>query len=64
MKPLYFLNHESNLDMFSGYGIPLNKGKSPLVGMLMIDRPAKCPENYIQNLKETFRARIIEQLER
>jgi hypothetical protein len=54
-KPLYFLTHESNPGIFSGYGIPLRNGeKSPLIGMLMIDRPSKCPENYISDLRKTF----------
>ena len=54
MKPLYFLTHEENPWMFSGYGIPLKEGKSPLAGMLMIDRPTRCPEGYLQELKEAF----------
>jgi hypothetical protein len=66
-KPLYFLTHEGNPSMFSGYGIPLkplNEGdksrlpgewsKSPLVGMLMVDRPERCPEEYLQGLRDTF----------
>ena len=59
MKPLYFLTHEDNPSMFSGYGIPISKGKSPLAGILMIDRPSRCPESYIQKLKETFDEVII-----
>jgi hypothetical protein len=58
-KPLYFLTHEDNLQMFSGYGIPISEGKSPLAGMLMIDRPSRYPERYIQELKETFDEVII-----
>ena len=58
-KPVYFLTHEGNPRIFSGYGIPLSEGKSPLVGMLMIDRPSRCPERYIQELKETFDEVII-----
>jgi hypothetical protein len=54
-KPLYFLTHEGNPGIFSGYGIPLKEGeKSPLVGMLMIDRPVKCPPEYLDRLNETF----------
>ena len=46
--------------MFSGYGIPLKEGtKSPLIGMIMIDRPSRCPEEYIQELKKTFGEVII-----
>ena len=37
----------------------LSEGKSPLVGMLMVDRPSRCPEDYIQDLKETFGEVII-----
>jgi hypothetical protein len=58
-KPLYFLTHEGNAQMFSGYGIPLNEGKSPLVGMVMIDRPNRCPESYIKELREVFGEAII-----
>jgi hypothetical protein len=53
-KRLYFLTHEGNPGIFSGYGIPLSEGKSPLVGMLMIDRPVKCPPEYLDRLYETF----------
>ena len=53
-KPLYFLTHEGNPGIFSGYGIPLSEGKSPLVGMLMIDRPERCPPEYLDSLHETF----------
>jgi hypothetical protein len=28
--------------------------KSPLIGMLMIDRPSACPPAYIRELKDTF----------
>ncbi len=59
-KPLYFLTHEGNPAMFSGYGIPLKDGKkSPLVGMLMVDRPQKCPDSYIEKLREVFGEAII-----
>jgi hypothetical protein len=54
-KPLYFLTHEGNPRVFSGYGIPLKEGiKSPLVGMLMVDRPSPCPPAYIRELEDTF----------
>jgi hypothetical protein len=53
-KSQYFLTHENNPNMFSGYGIPLNEGKSPLMGMLMIDRPNRCPENYVSDLRKAF----------
>jgi hypothetical protein len=53
-KPLYFLTHNGRPHIFSGYGIPLNEGKSPLVGMLMVDRPARCPDNYLKDLKQAF----------
>jgi len=47
-KPLYFLTHEGHPSMLSGYGIPLKEGeKSPLVGMVMVDRPERCPEEYL-----------------
>ena len=46
--------------MFSCYGIPLEAGqKSRLVGMLMIDRSSRCPENYIGDLRRTFGEAII-----
>jgi hypothetical protein len=54
MKPLYFPTHQDNPQMFSGYGIPISEGKSPLAGMLMIDRPTRCPEGYLKELKEAF----------
>lgn len=54
-KPLYFLTHEERPHIFSGYGIPIQDGeKSPLVGILMVDRPTRCPESYIRDLKENF----------
>lgn len=59
-KLLYFLTHEGKPEIFSGYGIPLNEGeKSPLIGMLMVDRPSRCPETYIRELRETFGEAII-----
>jgi len=55
MKSLYFLTHEGKSHIFSGYGIPLKYGeKSPLIGMLMVDRPVRCPEEYLQKLRDTF----------
>jgi hypothetical protein len=45
--------------MFSGYGIPLNEGKSPLVGMLMVDRPRRCPNSYIRELRDAFGEAIV-----
>jgi hypothetical protein len=59
MKPLYFLTHEDNPCMFLGYGIPISREKSHLAGMLMIDRPSRCPESYLQKLKEAFDEAII-----
>jgi len=54
-RPLYFLTHEGNPGIFSGYGIPLKEGeKSPLVGMLMVDRPDRCSEAYLQGLRDSF----------
>jgi hypothetical protein len=54
-KPLYFPTHEGNPGVFSGYGISLMEdAKSPLIGMLMIDRPSPCPPAYIRELKDTF----------
>jgi hypothetical protein len=54
-RPLYFLTHEGNPVVFSGYGIPLKEGtKSSLVGMLMVDRPSPCPPAYIRELKDIF----------
>jgi hypothetical protein len=54
-KPLYFLTHEGRPYVFSGFGIPLEDShKSPLVGMLLIDRPERCPDTYLQKLTETF----------
>jgi len=45
--------------MFSGYGIPFAEGKSPLVGMVMVDRPNTCPESYIRELRKAFGEAII-----
>jgi hypothetical protein len=54
-KPLYFLTHEGNPAMFSGYGIPLKEGeKSSLVGMLLLDRPTRCPQAYLDSIHDTF----------
>jgi hypothetical protein len=54
-KSLYFLTHEGNPELFSGYGIPMKEGtKSPLIGMFMVDRPSPCPPAYIRELEETF----------
>jgi hypothetical protein len=54
-KPLYFLTHEGNPRMFSGYGIPIEEGtKSPLIGMMLLDRPAKCAPEYLDSIHETF----------
>ena len=59
-KPLCFLTHEGRPQIFSGYGVPLkDMQKSSLVGMLMVDRPARCPDNYLQDLKEAFGEVII-----
>ena len=54
-KPLYFLTYENNPGIFSGYGIPILEGeKPPVIGMLMVDRPNRCPDNYISDLRKTF----------
>jgi hypothetical protein len=54
-KPLYFPTQEGNPKLFSGYGIPLKEGtKSPLVGMLLLDRPTKCPPEYLDRVRNTF----------
>ena len=59
-KPLCFLTHEGRPQIFSGYGVPLkDMQKSPLVGMLMVDRPTRCPESYIWDLRETFGEAVI-----
>ena len=54
-KPLYFLTHQGKPDVFSGYGISLiEDAKSPLVGMLVIDRPVRCPPEYLDRLHDAF----------
>jgi hypothetical protein len=59
-KPFYFLTHEGRPDIFLGYGISIRDGeKSPLVWMLMVDRPTRCPESYIRDLRENFGEAII-----
>jgi len=59
-NPLYFLTHEGNPDIFSGYGIPVLDGKkSPLLGMLMVDRPSTCPDEYLQDLTARFGGVLI-----
>jgi hypothetical protein len=59
-KPFYFLTHEGRPHIFSGYGVPIRDGeKSPLVGMLMVDRPTRCPESYVRELRENFGEVII-----
>lgn len=59
-NPLYFLTHEGRPKTFSGYGIPIiDHEKSPLLGMLMVDRPARCPEDYLRRLSDTFGGVLI-----
>lgn len=54
-KRLYFLTHEGNPGVFSGYGISLKEGtKSPLIGMLLLDRPMKCPPEYLDRIYDAF----------
>ena len=54
--------------MFFAYGTPLNErlnegdkrrlpgewSKSPLVGMLMLGRPTRCPQAYLDSIHDTF----------
>jgi len=55
VRPLYFLTHEGNRGVFSGYGIPLSEGtKSPLIGMLLLNRPEKWLFEYLDRIHETF----------
>jgi|GEM_PF-3474494 len=62
-NPLYFLTHEGNPDIFSGYGIPVLDGeKSSLLGMLMVDRSSTCPEEYLHDLAATFGGVLIGQM--
>jgi len=32
----------------------MEDAKSPLIGMIMIDRPRPCPPAYIREMKDTF----------
>jgi hypothetical protein len=55
-KPLYFLTHDGSQHIFSRHGVPIqDREKSPLVGMLMVERSARCPESYIRDLKGSFK---------
>jgi len=54
-KRLYFLTHEGNPKVFSGYGVPLNAGeKSHLVGVLVISGLREEREGYIKKLEDAF----------
>ncbi len=54
-KPLYFLTHEGQPYVFSGSILPFEEEKkSPLAGMLLLDRPSPCPAWYLERLSGTF----------
>ena len=54
-KPLYFLTHEGQPYVFSAFGLPLEEEKkSPLAGMLLLDRPSMCPDWFLERLTGTF----------
>lgn len=41
--------------MFSAFGIPLREGeKSPLVGMLLVEKTDPSTEEYIEELRQAF----------
>ena len=52
-KPLYYLSHE-NKNVFSGYGIPIKENKKYLVGLLLVDKPKKADEEWLNSIYEQF----------
>lgn len=52
-KKLVYLMHPDKEDVFSGYGLPL-EDRYHLVGLLMIDRPYRADEEWLQRVREEF----------
>ena len=52
---LFFLNHPETDDIFSGYGLAIQPGRSDLlVGVLMVDRPHPVDPLWLRQVEETF----------
>jgi len=49
---VWYLWHPYTKDVFSGYG--LGKNNDYLIGILMVDRPRKAPEEYLNEIKKAF----------
>ena len=49
---VYYLWHPNTEDVFSGYGLGIDKDY--IVGFLMVDRPRKAPAGYLNDIKKTF----------
>lgn len=47
-----YLWHPNTENIFSGFGI--GKDKKNIVGMLMIDRPKRAPNEYLKEIKNAF----------
>jgi hypothetical protein len=52
-KKLIYLMHPDKEDVFSGYGLPL-ENKHQLIGLLMIDRPYKVDDEWLDKVREEF----------
>jgi hypothetical protein len=52
-KNLIHLMHPDKEDVFSGYGLPL-EDRYHLVGLLMIDRPYRADEEWLEKVREEF----------
>lgn len=59
-RRLYFLTHEGDQNVFSGYGIPFaSSDKSHLLGILIIDGPYRYPKDYIKSLEDAFGEAVV-----
>lgn len=52
-KQMFFLTHDQP-DIFSAYGIPVKANKKYLVGLLMVDRPVKVREDWLNEVYGMF----------
>ena len=52
---LYFLQHPTAEDTFSGFGVTMKPGRNDhLVGLLMVDRPTPVDPAWLAEIEETF----------
>jgi hypothetical protein len=52
---LFFLCHPGTPDIFSGYGLSMQRGsKEHLAGLLMVDRPRRADPAWLERIEQVF----------